>query len=59
MPPIEYENEDAVVSESKEKLKKPPLYKVLIHNDDFTTMEFVVFAIPGLLPSSSLMASAF
>ena len=38
----DYENEDAVVSESKEKLKKPPLYKVLIHNDDFTTMEFVV-----------------
>ncbi len=45
MPPIEYENEDAVVSESKEKLKKPPLYKVLIHNDDFTTMEFVVFVL--------------
>ena len=22
--------------------KKPPMYKVLIHNDDFTTMEFVV-----------------
>jgi ATP-dependent Clp protease adaptor protein ClpS len=38
----DYENEDAVVSESKEELKKPPLYKVLIHNDDFTTMEFVV-----------------
>jgi ATP-dependent Clp protease adaptor protein ClpS len=38
----DYENEEAVVSESKEELKKPPLYKVLIHNDDFTTMEFVV-----------------
>jgi len=38
----DYENEDAVVSESKEELKNPPLYKVLIHNDDFTTMEFVV-----------------
>jgi ATP-dependent Clp protease adaptor protein ClpS len=38
----DYENEGAVVSESKEELKKPPLYKVLIHNDDFTTMEFVV-----------------
>ena len=22
--------------------KKPPMYKVLIHNDDFTTMEFVI-----------------
>jgi ATP-dependent Clp protease adaptor protein ClpS len=24
------------------KLKKPPMYKVLLHNDDYTTREFVV-----------------
>ena len=28
--------------ESDKKLKKPPLYKVLLHNDDYTTKEFVV-----------------
>lgn len=34
----------AVVTETrtKEKLKRPPLYKVLLHNDNYTTMEFVV-----------------
>lgn len=30
------------VTESETRLKKPPLYKVLLHNDDYTTMEFVV-----------------
>lgn len=31
-----------VVLETKPKTKRPPLYKVLILNDDFTPMEFVV-----------------
>jgi len=30
------------VEESKPELKRPPLYKVVILNDDYTPMEFVV-----------------
>ena len=30
------------VRESKPKLKRPPMYQVLLINDDFTPMEFVV-----------------
>jgi len=30
------------LDEAKPKLKKPPLYKVIILNDDYTPMEFVV-----------------
>jgi ATP-dependent Clp protease adaptor protein ClpS len=32
----------AVATKPQEKLQKPPLYRVLLHNDDYTTMEFVV-----------------
>jgi len=35
-------NDELVVQESKPKLKKPPLYKVMLLNDDFTPMDFVV-----------------
>ena len=33
------------MTESEIKLEKPKLYKVLLHNDDFTTMEFVIFVL--------------
>lgn len=34
-----------VLTETKTRLEKPKLFKVLLHNDDFTTMEFVVFVL--------------
>ena len=39
-------------TETERKLKKPPLYKVLLHNDNFTTMEFVVFILKDVFHKS-------
>ena len=36
------QNDGLVVQEARPQLKKPPLYKVILLNDDYTPMEFVV-----------------
>ena len=36
------DSDAAVVVETRPKTKRPPLYKVLLLNDDYTPMEFVV-----------------
>ena len=35
-------NHDLAVEEARPKLKQPPLYRVVLINDDYTPMEFVV-----------------
>ena len=35
----------AVVVDTKPKTKRPPLYKVLLLNDDYTPMDFVVWVL--------------
>lgn len=35
-------NDGLVVEEARPKLKRPPLYKVVLINDDYTPMDFVV-----------------
>ncbi len=38
----QYGSHDLAVEEERPKLKRPPLYRVVLINDDFTPMEFVV-----------------
>ncbi len=36
------QDQDLAVEESRPKLKRPPKYRVILINDDYTPMEFVV-----------------
>ena len=45
MPDYEREHDEGILTESEQELKKPSLYKVLLHNDDYTTMDFVVIVL--------------
>jgi len=38
----EEESDTQTVTEEQVRTEKPRLWKVLLHNDDFTTMEFVI-----------------
>jgi len=37
-----HDDDGVAVQETSPKLKRPPLYKVVLLNDDFTPMDFVV-----------------
>ena len=43
-----------VLTKKREKVqpKKPKLFKVLLHNDDYTTMEFVIFVLQNCFSKS-------
>lgn len=42
-----FEDQDLAVEESRPEVKRPPMYRVILLNDDYTPMEFVV----GILES--------
>lgn len=42
------ELDDAPVAEAGKKAEEPSLFKVLLHNDDYTTMEFVVWILESV-----------
>lgn len=41
----EFEHDEQALAEEDVRLDKPGMFKVLLHNDDYTTMEFVVFVL--------------
>jgi ATP-dependent Clp protease adaptor protein ClpS len=42
------EDDTVLLEKTRPKLKKPPLYKVVLINDDYTPMEFVVHILESI-----------
>ena len=42
------ERQTGLALDERTRTKKPPMYKVLLHNDDYTTKEFVVWVLQSV-----------
>ncbi len=52
----ELDRRGEVLEKTREKTGKPPLWKVLLHNDDYTTMDFVVQVLESIFNKSPVEA---
>ena len=50
------EGDNAVVTKTRTRTQRPPMYKVLLLKDDFTPMEFVVHVLERFFGMSHAMA---
>jgi ATP-dependent Clp protease adaptor protein ClpS len=48
--------EGEVLTENRTDVEKPKLYRVLLHNDDFTTMDFVVYILQNVFRKTEVEA---
>ena len=45
--------QEKIETTDRESVQEPPLYKVLLHNDDYTTMEFVISILENVFQKST------
>lgn len=55
--PEPFHNDDLAIETAKPRLKRPPLYRVLLLNDDYTTMEFVIDVLTSVFHHSEEKAA--
>jgi ATP-dependent Clp protease adaptor protein ClpS len=56
MSDVERKSDLGILERPDPRVKEPDLYRVLLHNDDYTTMDFVVEVLEGLFRKSPVDA---
>jgi ATP-dependent Clp protease adaptor protein ClpS len=51
------QGDTAVATQKKAKTQKPKLWKVILHNDDYTTMEFVIHVLQAVFNKETAEAN--
>ena len=51
------EHQGLVAIKDREEIHEPSLYKALLHNDDYTSMEFVVAILENIFGKTTSMAT--
>jgi ATP-dependent Clp protease adaptor protein ClpS len=49
---VDRKREGGVAEKTRPRTEEPQLYKVLMHNDDYTTMEFVLMVLESVFAKS-------
>lgn len=53
-----YDNDSEVLEITRQEIKEPSKYKVLMLNDDYTTMEFVIDVLRHIFGHSAVQATS-
>lgn len=58
MAKVSYKTDSGLLEKTRQEIKKPSKYKVLMLNDDYTTMEFVVEVLKNIFKHSLIEATS-
>lgn len=51
------DHESEIIDKERLKVEEPPLFKVFLHNDDYTTMDFVVMVLEAVFNKDAVEAT--
>ena len=47
----------SIIEKTRVKIKEPKRYKVIMHNDDFTSVDFVIFVLMNIFNKNEMEAN--